>query len=281
MTKYHIKKNGTPGICNAQEGNCPLGGVKQHYNSLEEANNAADLVNEKNILIENLSNAKNKFQQRRIERKIRELNSELNLPPYDGYTTEKEYNKQEQKKIDRENYLKSIAEKEEKENKESEEKAKEFSKLEKLEIPESILKLKSNYLYNDNYFNRVQMNDKGVYRGEKKEGSTDNTGTAKYGLGRYTTTDKKYASKFGNVREIHLDELPSRPLSFKDELAFQMFEQELAKEHGMKLKHMNQYNRVDEIIQKMGYNGLTIGPKNNMIIVSYWTPKDYDKVRGY
>ena len=60
-----------------------------------------------------------------------------------------------------------------------------------------------------------------------------------------------------------------------------MFEQELAKEHGMKLKHMNQYNRVDEIIQKMGYNGLTIGPKNNMIIVSYWTPKDYDKVRGY
>jgi len=139
----------------------------------------------------------------------------------------------------------------------------------------------TNYLYNDNYFNRVQMNDKGVYRGEKKEGSTDNTGTAKYGLGRYRTTDKKYASKFGNVREVHLDELPSRPLSFKDELAFQMFEQELAKEHGMKLKHMNQYNRVDEIIQKMGYNGLTIGPKNNMIIVSYWTPKDYDKVRGY
>jgi len=113
------------------------------------------------------------------------------------------------------------------------------------------------------------------------DGSSDNTGTAKYGLGRYTTTDKKYASKFGNVREVHLDELPSRPLSFKDELAFQMFEQELAKEHGMKLKHMNQYNRVDEIIQKMGYNGLTIGPKNNMIIVSYWTPKDYDKVRGY
>lgn len=47
MAKYHIKKNGTPGICNAQEGNCPLGGIKQHYNSLEEANNAADLVNEK------------------------------------------------------------------------------------------------------------------------------------------------------------------------------------------------------------------------------------------
>ena len=40
MAKYHIKKNGTPGVCHAQEGNCPLGGVKQHYNSLEEANNA-------------------------------------------------------------------------------------------------------------------------------------------------------------------------------------------------------------------------------------------------
>lgn len=232
------------------------------------------LLDKKNILIENLLNTKNKLQQIKIETKIKELNTELKLPPYDGYKTEEEYNKQEQKRIDRENHIKSIKDKIEKENKESKEKAKEFSRFEKLEIPKSILKLKSNYLYNDNYFNRVKMNDKGVYRGENEEGSTNNTGTAKYGLGRYTTTNKKYAAKFGKVRKVNLDELPSNPLSFKNELAFQMFEQELAKEYGMKVIHMNRYNQVDEIIQKMGYNGLTIGPKEDMVIVSYWTPKN-------
>ena len=48
MSKYHIKKDGTPGICRAQEGNCPLGDSSQHFSSKEEAQDYADKVNENN-----------------------------------------------------------------------------------------------------------------------------------------------------------------------------------------------------------------------------------------
>ena len=48
MAKYHVKKDGTPGVCRAQEGNCPLGDSSQHFSSKEEAQDYADKVNEKN-----------------------------------------------------------------------------------------------------------------------------------------------------------------------------------------------------------------------------------------
>lgn len=38
MAKYHIKKDGTPGICRAKSGNCPLGGSESHFDSIEAAN---------------------------------------------------------------------------------------------------------------------------------------------------------------------------------------------------------------------------------------------------
>lgn len=46
MAKYHIKKDGTPGICKAKQ-NCPLGGTENHIeaNSLEEAQAFADKHN--------------------------------------------------------------------------------------------------------------------------------------------------------------------------------------------------------------------------------------------
>lgn len=31
MAKYHIKKDGTPGVCRAQNGNCPFGGESEHF----------------------------------------------------------------------------------------------------------------------------------------------------------------------------------------------------------------------------------------------------------
>lgn len=48
MTKYNIKKDGTPGICKAKQ-NCPLGGTENHIeaNSLEEAQAFADKHNAK------------------------------------------------------------------------------------------------------------------------------------------------------------------------------------------------------------------------------------------
>ena len=40
MSKFHIKRDGTPGVCHATK-NCPLGGEDSHYNTVEEAQTAA------------------------------------------------------------------------------------------------------------------------------------------------------------------------------------------------------------------------------------------------
>ena len=37
MTTYHIKQNGTPGVCHAKPGNCPLGGTGIHFDTAEQA----------------------------------------------------------------------------------------------------------------------------------------------------------------------------------------------------------------------------------------------------
>lgn len=49
MAKYHINKNGVPAICKAKEGQCPLGGQsgsENHYDTSQEAQVAADKINE-------------------------------------------------------------------------------------------------------------------------------------------------------------------------------------------------------------------------------------------
>lgn len=48
MAKFHIKENGEPGECHAQEGNCPRGGESgsdNHFNTQEEAQAYADKKN--------------------------------------------------------------------------------------------------------------------------------------------------------------------------------------------------------------------------------------------
>lgn len=37
MAKYHIKADGTPGVCHAKNGNCPLGGADSHFDTAEAA----------------------------------------------------------------------------------------------------------------------------------------------------------------------------------------------------------------------------------------------------
>ena len=46
MAKYHVKKDGTPGVCHAQEGNCPLGDSSQHFSNIQDAQDYADKINE-------------------------------------------------------------------------------------------------------------------------------------------------------------------------------------------------------------------------------------------
>lgn len=46
MSKFHINKDGVPAPCRAQKGNCPYGGEDSHYDSIEEAQIAANKINE-------------------------------------------------------------------------------------------------------------------------------------------------------------------------------------------------------------------------------------------
>ena len=59
MAKYHVKKDGTPGICHAQDGNCPLGDSSQHFSSVQEAQEYADEINELKTITDE---QKNKFK---------------------------------------------------------------------------------------------------------------------------------------------------------------------------------------------------------------------------
>lgn len=43
MDIYHIRKDGTPGVCNSEIGKCSLGDISQHYSSLDQAEKAAQL----------------------------------------------------------------------------------------------------------------------------------------------------------------------------------------------------------------------------------------------
>lgn len=44
MAKYHVKKDGSPGLCKAKI-NCPLGGEHEHFDTLEKAQEYADYLN--------------------------------------------------------------------------------------------------------------------------------------------------------------------------------------------------------------------------------------------
>lgn len=45
MAKFHIKTDGTPGVCNAKQGNCPYGDAQHHFSSQEKAQEYADKIN--------------------------------------------------------------------------------------------------------------------------------------------------------------------------------------------------------------------------------------------
>ena len=137
--------------------------------------------------------------------------------------------------------------------------AKKLSKLDK--IP----KLEVLNVYSKHY----NKNTISAYRGEHTSHSDSNTGTAFYGLGRYTTTNKKYANKFGTVRQAENNELPNNPIQFENEQSFQLWTQNLAKTYNTDINHVYNHADIGTIVKKMGYDGLTLGPKSDMIIVKY------------
>lgn len=264
---YHVSSKGTLTVCKAQPGKCPLGG--KHFDNETEGMEYLDNLNNKESLIEKLKNAPTPGTRIRLRKEIRLLNQALGLEQ-DADIPVPQPSKEE---LGRQKRIKEREIEEAKKEKELAENLKVFEAKEFLEIPKNIERLRSNYLYKERYFSRQDMY-KSTYRGEQsKENRDHNTGTAMYGQGRYSTTNRKYASKFGEVRTVDYEEMPSKALSFKNAAAFEMFEQELAKEHNIDKRHMYRNQDLSVIIKKMGYNGVTIGPKSDMIIVSYETKK--------
>lgn len=264
---YHVSSKGTLTVCKAQPGKCPLGG--KHFDNETEGMEYLDNLNNKESLIEKLKNALTPGTRIRLRKEIRLLNQALGLEQ-DVDIPVPQPSKEE---VERQKRIKEREIEEAKKEKELAENLKVFEAKEFLEIPKNIERLRSNYLYKERYFSRQDMY-KSTYRGEQsKENRDHNTGTAMYGQGRYSTTNRKYASKFGEVRTVDYEEMPSKALSFKNAAAFEMFEQELAREHNIDKRHMYRNQDLSVIIKKMGYNGVTIGPKSDMIIVSYETKK--------
>ena len=264
---YHVSSKGSLTVCKAQPGKCPLGG--KHFDNETEGMEYLDNLNNKESLIEKLKNAPTPGTRIRLRKEIRLLNQALGLEQ-DADIPVSQPSKEE---LERQKRIKEREIEEAKKEKELAENLKVFEAKEFLEIPKNIERLRSNYLYKERYFSRQDMY-KSTYRGEQsKENRDHNTGTAMYGQGRYSTTNRKYASKFGEVRTVDYEEMPSKALSFKNAASFEMFEQELAKEHNIDKRHMYRNQDLSVIIKKMGYNGVTIGPKSDMIIVSYETKK--------
>lgn len=262
---YHVSSKGSLTVCKAQPGKCPLGG--KHFENETEGMEYLDNLNNKESLIEKFKNAPTPGTRIRLRKEIRLLNRELDLEE-DADIPVSQPSKEE---IERQKRIKEKEIEEARKEKESIENLKVFEEKEFLTIPKSIENLRSNYLFKENYFSRQAMY-KSTYRGEQSRESRDhNTGTAMYGQGRYSTTNKKYASKYGEVRTVDYDEMPAKPLSFKNATAFEMFEQELAREHNIDKRHMYRNQDLSVIIKKMGYDGITIGPKSDMVIVSYET----------
>lgn len=267
---YHISNKGTLTPCKAQSGKCPLGG--KHFENEADGMEYLDNLNNKESLIEKLKNAPTPGTRIRLRKEIRLLNQALGLNEDADIPTPQP----SKESLERQKRIKERELEEAKKEKEMAENLKEFENKESLSIPKNIEQLRSNYLYKEHYFSRQDMY-KSTYRGEQsKENRDHNTGTAMYGQGRYSTTNRKYASKYGEIRTVDYEEMPAKALSFKDVPSFEMFEQELAREHNIDKRHMYRNQDLSIIIKKMGYDSITISPKLDMIIVSYETKMKND-----
>lgn len=262
---YHVSSKDSLTVCKAQPGKCPIGG--RHFQDEQQGMEYLDNLNNKESLIEKLKNAPTPGTRIRLRKEIRLLNQALGLEEDADIPAPQ----QSKESLERQRQIKEREIEEAKKEKEMAENLKEFENKEFLSIPKNIERLRSNYLYKEHYFSRQDMY-KSTYRGEQsKENRDHNTGTAMYGQGRYSTTNRKYASKYGEVRTVDYEEMPAKALSFKNVTSFELFEQELAKEHNIDKRQMYRNQDLSVIIKKMGYDGITIGPKSDMVIVSYET----------
>ena len=262
MSKYHINKNGVPSKCNANKRACPLGAS---FDSIKEAQKVADeqnsnndsesnneriqLLAKKDELINSIDDLKG-LNKIRAKKELRRVEYALEGRDYDEEMRLEEGVRQARIEEQKQKDMKSKLNAEILANKET------------IELPKYI----EQYVVSGSW-SRVKVS---AYRGEQKYGAETNTGLAIYGQGRYTTTDRSYAVKFGDVRKAELDELPVNPLRLKTIGGFQLLEQEVARNNNVNYRDLYTKMDVSDMIMKMGYDGLTLGTGKDMIIVKYF-----------
>lgn len=261
---YHINSKGQVVRCRAKKRPCPLGGNFETKNDaqkfLEENpvnnddnkstdNNNHELLKRKEELTKEYEQSKG-IKRIRLSKEIERVNYALEGRDYDK---EKELERQEREKKIKENELKQL---------ESIKNSEILANKETIKLPKSI----EQYV-NSKPFSRANVK---AYRGEQVAGAQTNSGLAMYGQGRYTTTDRSYAKKYGTVREAELDEMPVVPLRLKSIDSFQLLEQAVARENGVEYRDLYRHMDVSDMITKMGYDGLTMGSGKDMMIVKYF-----------
>lgn len=252
---YHINSKGKIVRCYAKKRPCPLGG---NFDSKSEAqsflektstNQNEELLKKKEELTKEYESSKG-IKRIKLSKEIQKINYALEGRDYEK---EKELERKEKEKKLEENRLKDL---------ESIKNSGILANKETIELPKSI----EQYVVK-NPWSRANVN---AYRGEQVAGSQTNTGLAMYGQGRYTTTDRSYAKKYGTVRKADLDELPVVPLRLKSIDSFQLLEQAVARENGIQYRDLYKNMDVSDMITKMGYDGLTMGSGKDMMIVKYY-----------
>ncbi len=123
------------------------------------------------------------------------------------------------------------------------------------------------YMKQFTFKRKYNKNDIKTYRGIS-DNSGNNPGF--YGLGLYTTLDKSYASQYGDVIEVNKELLPDNPLHFKTQNDFKIYEQEIAKQLGIRKSELysDDYG-VEQYIKKLGYDGLMIGTGKDVDLISF------------
>lgn len=254
---YHINKNGVVSKCNAKKKPCPLGG---NFDSISEANDFLNKELKSDTKQEQLLNEKEKLTNELKNLKgLKKLKANTELKRIEYALEGRDYDKEMKK--EREKREESV-EKQKQKDIESKMNAEILSNKETLELPQSI----EQYVVRGKW-TRTHIS---AYRGEQNKDSQTNTGFALYGQGKYTTTDKSYAKKFGNVRNVELEELPENPLRLRTVGGFQLLEQEIARNNNINYRDLYAKMDVSDMITKMGYDGLTLGTGKDMIIVKYF-----------
>ena len=134
--------------------------------------------------------------------------------------------------------------------------------MRKADLPEGYFS--NQMIMNGLVFRSLSLEKLVAYRGESAESGSN---IALYGRGIYSTTSRSYASKFGKVRKVEVNELPLKPLRFKSDMWFNEFGYDLQRKYGSDWFKSNGY--TEGVIREMGFDGVTIGTGKDMIIVKY------------